>query len=166
MFQTPLGCTGFAGRILAEGKTQSHREMWGSEPSFRHGTGCQRCSGSPAGDHSSAGVECCGTHCSPEFSPPRLVHQVSIASWVKTGQVKKVSHYSWHGAMGKCNPWAAASLHRGISEIKSYASQETSLKLAFTSRLTELWAKSGKCQCQAGTDLAVLVFCVCQVNLG
>lgn len=29
MFQVPLGCTGFAGRILAEGELQSHREMWG-----------------------------------------------------------------------------------------------------------------------------------------
>lgn len=137
----------------------SPREMWGSEPLFRQGTGCQRCSGSPAGEHSSAGAECCGTHCPLEFSPPRLVHQVSIASWVKTGQVK-VSHYSWHGTMGKCNP--LASLHRGISEIKRYTSQETCLH----QQVNWAFKKSLGCVCQGGTDLAVLVFWVCQVSLG
>lgn len=113
-----------------------------AEQSFRRGTGCQVCSWSPAGEHRLSGAGWCGTRCHLEFSLPRLVHQGSTASWVQVGQVEEVSHYCWHGATGKCKPCGVASLHWGISEIRSsYTSQKACLKPSSTSRLTELWKK-------------------------
>lgn len=70
-----------------------------------------------------------------------------------SGTGEEVSHDYWCGAMRKCKPHGAVSLHLSISgSRRSYTSQETCLKPSFTSRLAVLWIKSGKCQCHTGPN--------------